>query len=91
MASRSRRSHSPLELSPPVEGVRGPCPPRMLTAREREVLALLGQHYTDAEIGALLSISRRTASNHVSNILGKVGAANRREAGRMVMRGAQGR
>jgi DNA-binding NarL/FixJ family response regulator len=51
-----------------------------LTAREREVLALLRHRRTDAEIAAELFISRRTASNHVSNILTKLGAANRREA-----------
>jgi DNA-binding NarL/FixJ family response regulator len=51
-----------------------------LTAREREVLALLQHRLTDAEIGTALCISRRTVSNHVSNILAKLGAANRREA-----------
>ena len=35
------------------------------------------------EIADTLYISRRTASTHVSNILGKLGAGNRREAGRI--------
>jgi DNA-binding CsgD family transcriptional regulator len=51
-----------------------------LTYREQDVLALLGQRKTDAEIAARLFISRKTASNHVSSILAKLGAANRREA-----------
>jgi DNA-binding CsgD family transcriptional regulator len=57
-----------------------------LTAREREVLALLRHRLTDAEIAAELFISRRTASNHVANILDKLGASNRREAGALAGR-----
>jgi len=52
-----------------------------LTRREREVLALLSSRQTDQEIADRLSISRRTASNHVANILEKLDARNRREAG----------
>jgi non-specific serine/threonine protein kinase len=51
-----------------------------LTRREREVLDLLGLHLTDAQIAQRLFLSPRTASNHVSRILAKLGAANRREA-----------
>ncbi|MBO9520680.1 MAG: AAA family ATPase [Nocardioidaceae bacterium] len=51
-----------------------------LTAREREVLGLLTQGRTNREIGAALFISEKTASVHVSNILAKLGAANRGEA-----------
>jgi predicted ATPase/DNA-binding CsgD family transcriptional regulator len=51
-----------------------------LTRREREILSLLAQRYTDPEIADQLFISRKTASNHVANILSKLGAANRREA-----------
>lgn len=51
-----------------------------LTRREHEVLALVCQRLTDPEIAARLFISPRTASSHVSNVLGKLGAANRREA-----------
>lgn len=51
-----------------------------LTQREREVLLLLGQRRTDAEIGAALSISRRTASSHVGSIMGKLRVGNRRDA-----------
>ena len=51
-----------------------------LTRREREVLRLLCVRLTDAEIAARLSISPRTVNHHVGSILGKFGAANRREA-----------
>jgi predicted ATPase/DNA-binding CsgD family transcriptional regulator/DNA-binding XRE family transcriptional regulator len=51
-----------------------------LTPREREVLALLCQRLTDREIADALFVSPRTAGFHVSNVLSKIGAANRREA-----------
>lgn len=51
-----------------------------LTAREREVLRLLGQRRTDAEIAVALSISRRTASSHVGSIMSKLCVNNRRDA-----------
>jgi predicted ATPase/DNA-binding CsgD family transcriptional regulator len=57
-----------------------------LTRREREVLALLCQRLTDPEIAAHLFISPRTASSHVANLLGKLGAANRREAAGIALR-----
>jgi DNA-binding CsgD family transcriptional regulator len=57
-----------------------------LTRREREVLALLCQRLTDPEIAARLFVSPRTASFHVANVLGKLGAANRREAAAIAAR-----
>ncbi|MFT4038505.1 MAG: LuxR C-terminal-related transcriptional regulator [Thermomicrobiales bacterium] len=57
-----------------------------LTRRERQVVALLSQRLTDAEIAERLFISPRTASSHVSAILGKLGAANRREAAAVIAR-----
>ena len=51
-----------------------------LTARERDVLALLARGRTNRQIGRALFISEKTASVHVSNILGKLGASGRTEA-----------
>ena len=51
-----------------------------LTPREAEVLTLVARGYTDREIAAALVISIKTASVHVSHILGKLGAPNRLEA-----------
>jgi predicted ATPase/DNA-binding CsgD family transcriptional regulator len=51
-----------------------------LTRREREVLGLLCQRLTDAEIAGRLFLSPRTVEHHVSSLLGKLGAANRRDA-----------
>jgi len=54
--------------------------PAGLTRREREVLALICAGRTDAEIAAELFISAKTASHHVSAVLGKLGVPNRRAA-----------
>jgi DNA-binding CsgD family transcriptional regulator len=51
-----------------------------LTPREREVIALVAAGLTNVEIAERLFISRKTAGVHVSNILAKVGLANRTEA-----------
>jgi len=51
-----------------------------LTARELEVLRLLAEGSSNPQIAAALFISRKTASTHVSNILGKLGVATRGEA-----------
>ncbi|WTX76746.1 AAA family ATPase [Streptomyces sp. NBC_00647] len=51
-----------------------------LTARESDVLRLLGRGRTNRQIGEELFITGKTASVHVSNILGKLGAASRTEA-----------
>jgi DNA-binding CsgD family transcriptional regulator len=51
-----------------------------LTAREVEVLRLLGEGLTNAEIAGRLFISIKTAGNHVSNILMKLGLRNRSQA-----------
>ena len=51
-----------------------------LTPREAEVLTLVARGYTNREIADALVISVKTASVHVSHILRKLAAPNRREA-----------
>jgi DNA-binding CsgD family transcriptional regulator len=55
-------------------------PLSVLTSRELEVLRSLAAGRTNREIAADLFISDKTVSVHVSNILGKLGAASRTEA-----------
>lgn len=51
-----------------------------LTNREQEVLRLVAHGLTNAEIADRLYISKKTAGNHVSNILTKLGLRSRTEA-----------
>jgi LuxR family maltose regulon positive regulatory protein len=51
-----------------------------LTAREREVLALLAAGTPNPRIAAELVVTLDTVKKHVSHLLGKLGAANRTEA-----------
>jgi DNA-binding CsgD family transcriptional regulator len=51
-----------------------------LTRREREVLGLVADGRSNREIASSLFISEKTASVHVSNILGKLGVSGRTEA-----------
>jgi non-specific serine/threonine protein kinase len=57
-----------------------------LTAREREILDLLIEGKSNAEIGDALFISPRTAGTHVSNIFAKLGVSSRAAAVGLVMR-----
>lgn len=69
------------EPTPPVHaGLPAPSISFGLTRREREILTLLCQRLTNAEIAAQLFISPRTAGTHVTNLLGKLCVTNRREA-----------
>ncbi|MDP9442249.1 MAG: helix-turn-helix transcriptional regulator, partial [Actinomycetota bacterium] len=51
-----------------------------LTAREQQVLALLREGLTNAEIGERLFISAKTAEHHVGRVLTKLGVRSRAEA-----------
>ena len=63
-----------------VAGRTGPKGLGLLSKREREVLALLGEGLTNSEIAARLFISTKTAGNHVSNLLAKLHLRSRTEA-----------
>jgi predicted ATPase/DNA-binding CsgD family transcriptional regulator len=57
-----------------------------LSRREREVLRLLVDGLSDKEIGAVLAISRHTASKHVGVVLAKLGVDSRTAAAAVALR-----
>jgi DNA-binding NarL/FixJ family response regulator len=57
-----------------------------LTPREHEILALVAEGRTNADIARQLFISSKTVSVHVSNILAKLGATGRTEAAALARR-----
>lgn len=73
-------SLSPEASAAVVSGRESPAPLDDLTPREREILRLLVDGRTNAEIAAHLGLSLYTVKNHVRNLLGKLGAGSRTEA-----------
>jgi len=64
----------------------GPADPFGLTVREREVLTLVSEGYTNRRIADALFISESTAGVHVSHILAKLGVESRTEAATIAVR-----
>ncbi|MGW1786539.1 response regulator transcription factor, partial [Streptomyces sp. NPDC002143] len=69
--------------SPVVPGVPA------VSSREAEVLSLLGEHLSNAEISARLFISVRTVESHVSALLRKLEAPDRRALSRRAAESAR--
>jgi len=57
-----------------------------LTRREHEVLGLIAEGHTNAQVGEQLCISAKTVDHHVSAILAKLGVPDRASAGRVARR-----
>jgi DNA-binding NarL/FixJ family response regulator len=76
----ARRARVPLEEAHAAPEPRAAEVPFGLTDREREVLALVAAGRSNGQIAAELFISPKTASEHVSNILTKLGVGRRVEA-----------
>ena len=84
LARRARIDLAAPAFAPPPEP-----DPVGLTPREREVIALLSDGLSNAEIARTLYISEKTASVHVSNILRKLGVTSRIQAAAAHNRPAQ--
>ncbi len=74
-----------LAIDDPAQAAAGE-PAHDLTRRELEVLSLLAEHLSDREIADRLFLSPRTIERHVSNILLKMEAPNRRLAAAQAVR-----
>ena len=61
-----------------------------LTAREREILELIAQGKTNAEIATYLNLSHKTVSNYISNVLLKVHATDRAKLMLMALEAGMG-
>lgn len=59
----------------PIEGA-------ALTPREREILALVAEGYSNRELARMLWVTEQTVKFHLSNTYRKLGATNRTEASR---------
>ena len=60
--------------------------PAGLTGREVEVLRLVTHGLSNREIAERLTITRKTAGNHVEHVYAKIGASNRARAALFAMK-----
>lgn len=93
LAAAIREAHAGRSVMAPeviqalVRSVSGP--PKVghnLTAREREILALVTEGLTNSEIAARLVLSRSTVKSHVSRVIRKLDTSTRTEAATVAIR-----
>ena len=80
------RPEAPVRLTSPADTSTIPEDWFGLTARERDVLALLAAGQSNPEIGVALFISPRTVGTHVANIYAKLGVSSRAAAAAAAIR-----
>jgi two-component system, NarL family, response regulator LiaR len=86
-ACRGRPTLAPAAAEVLMHRVSAPLPVGSdLTSRERQVLILVAEGLTNAEIAERLVVSLSTAKTHVSSIISKLGASSRTEAATIAVR-----
>ena len=73
---RSAFSPAPRTMLPPTHGERG------LTRRELEILRLVSDGHSNAQVARTLWVTEQTVKFHLSNIYRKLDVGNRTEASR---------
>lgn len=86
LAAENREQFIAFALAPAAAEPPTPAPPVFdLTSRQLEVLRLVAQGMTDAEVAAELVISPRTVNNHLTTIYQKLDVNSRTAAARMAL------
>ncbi len=85
-AHAGRSTLAPEAADALVRSVSSPPPPAALTARERQVLKLMADGLTNADIAERLVIGVATVKTHVSSIIAKLGVSTRTEASSLAIR-----
>ena len=76
---------------PAVDGRRRQRPAEPLTPREEEVVKLIAEAHTNAQIAEILHLSEKTVESHRANVLRKLGMRDRVELVRYAIRRGPGR
>jgi DNA-binding NarL/FixJ family response regulator len=76
LAGRRNLAPAPVEVAAQVEDEPG------LTRRELEILRLVAEGHSNAQLGRMLWVTEQTVKFHLSNIYRKLDVANRTEASR---------
>ena len=85
-AHAGRSTLAPKAADALVRSVSSPPPAVALTARERQVLKLMADGLTNADIAERLVIGVATVKTHVSSIIAKLGVSTRTEASSLAIR-----